>query len=191
MNSPLQFCIVWLIPVMIANLVCGSRMTTVGRRKWDSIQWSIRIVWINCCMKSWIVRLDSLRRLNFYTRWICICYLCFLIFVKISVYFISLCSLSAYTVKRLYICATLVFMKHLKAEIKDSSLIPNMIKRFSVWLACWKRLLKRLSSACQLKQNICELYVMFITLLFSKASYLVTFSFSIIFFISLFSFKLR
>ena len=99
---------------------------------------------------------------------ICICYLCFLIFVKISVYFISLCSLSAYTVKRLYICATLVFMKHLKAEIKDSSLIPNMIKRFSVWLACWKRLLKRLSDACQLKQNICELYVMFITLLFSK-----------------------
>ena len=55
---------------------------------------------------------------------------------------------------------------------------------FSVWLACWKRLLKRLSGACQLKQNICELYVMFVTL-FSKASYLVTFSFSIIFSISL------
>ena len=30
MNSPLQFCIVWLIPVMIANLVRGSRMTVIG-----------------------------------------------------------------------------------------------------------------------------------------------------------------
>ena len=26
------FCIVWLISVMIANLVCGSRMTAVGCR---------------------------------------------------------------------------------------------------------------------------------------------------------------
>ena len=32
MNSPLQFCIVWLIPVMIANLVCGSRVQ--GVRFW-------------------------------------------------------------------------------------------------------------------------------------------------------------
>ena len=32
MNSPLQFCIVWLIPVMITNLVRGSRMTAVGCR---------------------------------------------------------------------------------------------------------------------------------------------------------------
>jgi len=36
MNSPLQFCIVWLIPVMITNIVRGSRMTTVGCRKWNS-----------------------------------------------------------------------------------------------------------------------------------------------------------
>ena len=33
MNSPLQFCIVWLIPVKIANIVRGSQMTTVGCRK--------------------------------------------------------------------------------------------------------------------------------------------------------------
>jgi len=32
-NSPLQFCIVWLIPVMITNLVGGSRMTMVGCRE--------------------------------------------------------------------------------------------------------------------------------------------------------------
>jgi len=32
MNSPLQFCIMWLIPVIIVNLVCGSRMTAVGCR---------------------------------------------------------------------------------------------------------------------------------------------------------------
>ena len=37
MNSPLQFSIVWLIPVMIANLVCGSRMTAIECKKWDSI----------------------------------------------------------------------------------------------------------------------------------------------------------
>ena len=30
MKSPLYFCIVWLIPVMIANLVRGSRMTVIG-----------------------------------------------------------------------------------------------------------------------------------------------------------------
>ena len=47
-------------------------------------------------MESWIVRLESLRRLIFYTRLICVCYLCFLKFVKISVYLISLCSPSAY-----------------------------------------------------------------------------------------------
>jgi len=33
MNSPLQFCIVWLIPVMITNLVRGTRMTVVGCRE--------------------------------------------------------------------------------------------------------------------------------------------------------------
>ena len=32
MNSPFQFCIDWLIPVMILILVRGSRMTTVGCR---------------------------------------------------------------------------------------------------------------------------------------------------------------
>jgi len=37
----------------------------------------------------------------------------------------------------------------------------------SVWLAYWERSRKRLNGACQLKQNIYELYVIFITL-FSK-----------------------
>ena len=32
MNSPLQFCIMWLIPVMTANLVCRSRMIAVRCR---------------------------------------------------------------------------------------------------------------------------------------------------------------
>ena len=31
-----QFCIVWLIPVMITNLVCGSRMIAIGCREYDS-----------------------------------------------------------------------------------------------------------------------------------------------------------
>jgi len=33
MNSPLQFCIVRLIPMMIMNLVRGSRMTVAGCRE--------------------------------------------------------------------------------------------------------------------------------------------------------------
>jgi len=33
MNSPLQFCIVWLILVMITNVVRGSRMTVAGCRE--------------------------------------------------------------------------------------------------------------------------------------------------------------
>ena len=34
-NSPFQFCIVWLIPMMIANMVRGSRMTIAGCREKD------------------------------------------------------------------------------------------------------------------------------------------------------------
>ena len=35
-NSPLQFCIVWLIHVMITNIVRGSKMTAAGCRKCNS-----------------------------------------------------------------------------------------------------------------------------------------------------------
>ena len=36
MNSPLQFWIMWLIPVMITNIIRGRRMIVAGCKKWNS-----------------------------------------------------------------------------------------------------------------------------------------------------------
>ena len=64
MNSPLQFCIMGLIPVMITNLVRGSRMTVAGSkilvrsRQVDVMTLALfwkRVVFCNQLLRSWFL----------------------------------------------------------------------------------------------------------------------------------------